>query len=181
MRVNTDAVFRCVTRDRRRRPVEDGVAISWRITEGAGRLSGPMGEIVTFFAPAEPGLTILEAEATQGEVSASARAVVTTSETLMERESAAGEARGKGLPGYTFLRATGELWRSRFDSKNNLVVINNGHRDYLYAAQKHSRKLRYICRLFAKELVLANFPGFDSTELLERVIELTTYAEEHLK
>jgi hypothetical protein len=34
---------------------------------------------------------------------------------------------------------------------------------------------------FSKELVLANFPGFDSRELLERVIELSLYAEEHLK
>ena len=59
--------------------------------------------------------------------------------------------------------------------------MNNGHRDYLYAAQKHSRKLKYICRLFAKELVLANFPGFDSRELLERVIELSLYAEENLR
>jgi hypothetical protein len=60
-------------------------------------------------------------------------------------------------------------------------VINNGHRDYLFAAQKHARKIKYICRLFEKELVLANFPGFDSKELLERVIELSLYVEEHLK
>ncbi len=73
------------------------------------------------------------------------------------------------------------MWRSRFDEKNNLVVINNGHRDYRYAAEKHARKLRYICRLFSKELVLANFPGFGSTDLLERMIELSMYTEERLK
>ena len=42
-------------------------------------------------------------------------------------------------------------------------------------------KLRYICRLFSKELVLANFPGFGSSDLLERMIELSMYTEEHLK
>jgi glucose dehydrogenase len=124
---------------------------------------------------------MLEAVVTQGETVVSARAMVTISEELVERDPGAGDKPGKGLPGYTYLRAPGELWRSRYDEKNNLVVVNNGHRDYLYAAQKHARKLKYICRLFAKELVLTNFPGFDSRELLERVIELSLYAEENLR
>jgi len=149
--------------------------------EGQGRLSAESGEIVTFTAPEEPGLCILEAVATQGNLVENARATITVSETLIERDMSPGEKGSKGLPGYTFLRAPGELWRSRYDEKNNLIVVNNGHRDYLYAAEKHARKLKYICRLFAKELVLANFPGFDSRELLERVIELSLYAEENLR
>jgi hypothetical protein len=103
------------------------------------------------------------------------------SETLIERGEGVGDRGGKGLPKYTYLRAPGKLWRSRYDEKNNLVVVNNGHRDYLYAAQKRARKLKYICRLFCRELVLANFPGFDSRELLERVIELSLYVEENLR
>jgi hypothetical protein len=63
----------------------------------------------------------------------------------------------------------------------NLVVINNGHKDYVFASRKPGRKLKYICRLYAKELVLANFPGFDRRELLERMIELSLYAEENLR
>ena len=50
-----------------------------------------------------------------------------------------------------------------------------------YAAQKRARTLRYILRLYAKELVLHNFPGHDRGELLERMIELSLYAEEHLR
>jgi len=95
--------------------------------------------------------------------------------------SRSGIGPSKGLPGYTYLRAPGELWRSRYDGKNNLIVINNGHADYLFASQKRARKLKYICRLFAKELVLNNFRGFDSNELLERMIELSMYTEEHLR
>ena len=107
---------------------------------------------------------------------------MTVTDSLVPRESGGeGGQAAKGLPGYTFLRAPGELWRSKYDARNNLVVINNGHRDYLFAAKKKSRKLRYICRLFAKELVLENFPGFEPGELLERVIELGLYTEEHLK
>jgi hypothetical protein len=87
----------------------------------------------------------------------------------------------KGLPGYTYHRAPGEMWRSRFDVDKNVIVINNGHRDFVYAGKQKSRKLRYICRLFCKELVRHNFPGLQTDELLERMIELSLYTEEHLK
>ena len=181
MKVNAERGFRCILRDKSRRTIEQGVEIRWKMKEGLGTLSAETGEIVTFTAPQEPGLCVLEAVAAQGETVIHAEATITVSESLMERETGPGDRAGKGLPGYTFLRAPGELWRSRYDEKNNLIVVNNGHRDYLFAAQKHARKLKYICRLFAKELVLANFPGFDSRELLERVIELSLYAEENLR
>jgi hypothetical protein len=42
-------------------------------------------------------------------------------------------------------------------------------------------KLRYIARLFAKELVLKNFPGQSAEQLLEPMIELSLYTEENLK
>ena len=75
----------------------------------------------------------------------------------------------------------GELRRSRFNADQNVIVINNGHRDFVFAAQNKSLKLRYICRLFAKELVIRNFPGYSADELLERMIELLLYAEENLR
>jgi hypothetical protein len=73
------------------------------------------------------------------------------------------------------------LWRSLYDEKNNLIVINNAHADYVYASRKHSRKVKYICKLYSKELVLRNFPGFKADELLERMVELSLYTEEFLK
>jgi hypothetical protein len=85
------------------------------------------------------------------------------------------------FPAYTFQRAPGKLWRSRHDAEKNLIVVNSGHRDFVYAARNKSLKLRYICRLFAKELVLGNFVGLPADQLLERLIELTLYTEENLK
>ena len=41
--------------------------------------------------------------------------------------------------------------------------------------------IRYVCRLFAKELVVKNFSGLSPGELLERLIELSLYNEENLK
>ena len=91
------------------------------------------------------------------------------------------DATYQGLPGYTYQKAAGELWRSRFDAERNLVVINNGHRDFVYAARNKTLKLRYVCRLFAKELVLKNFVGVPQEQLLERLLELILYTEENLR
>ena len=86
----------------------------------------------------------------------------------------------QGLPGYTFERAAGESWRSRFDIARNVIVINNGHRDFVYASRTKSMKLRYLVRLYAKELVLRNFVGLPADQLLERLVELSLRTEEHL-
>jgi hypothetical protein len=132
LRVNAERGFRCIARDKSRRSIDEGVQIRWRIRDGGGRLSAESGEIVAFTAPGEPGLSVLVAEAVQGDIVCFGKAIVTVTETLVEK-NAAGSS-GKGLPGYTFLRLPGELWRSRYDEKNNLVVINNGHKDYQFAA-----------------------------------------------
>ena len=181
VKVKTTRVFRCIPRDRNRRVVERDVDIYWRIKEGDGSLDTTKGEFVTFTAPEEPGLTILQATALQGDTECKAEAIITVSETLIRKEGHDGKDAGRGIPGYTFIRAPGELWRSRYDEKRNLVVINNGHKDYIYSSQKKARKIKYICRLFAKELVLQNFVGFEPEDLLERMIELTLYTEEHLR
>jgi hypothetical protein len=181
IRVNTSKMFHCISRDRNRRIVDINVDIDWNIKEGEGSLSDTKGELVTFTAPAEPGITILQVTVIQGDVECHAESIVTVTESLIEKSGGTGEEPRKGIPGYTFLRAPGELWRSRYDEKNNLIIINNGHGDYLYAAKKRTRKIKYICRLFSKELVLRNFKGFDSGELLERMIELSLYTEENLR
>jgi len=118
---------------------------------------------------------------TQGDIVCAAESIITVTESLIEKQNQKSEELHKGIPGYTFLRAPGELWRSKYDEKNNLIVINNGHRDYVFVSKKRSTKLKYICRLFAKELVLINFPGFNRDEVLERMIELSLYTEEYLR
>jgi hypothetical protein len=161
--------------------VEADIEIEWRIKEGEGKIDRTEGEFTTFTAPEEPGITILQAIARQGETTCSAESIVTVTESLMEKMGQDGKGTGRGIPGYTFVRAPGEIWRSKFDEKNNIIIVNNGHKDYIYASQKKQRKLKYICRIFAKELVLHNFVGFDASSMLERMIELMLYTEEHLR
>lgn len=178
--VGRSRTLRAVARDRQRRIVEHDLSFEWRIVEGGGRLDGDDREIVEFHAPGEPGLTRLSVTVSQGDVAKSAEAIITVTDSLLP-ETKSGADKGQGLPGYTFKRAPGELWRSRFDASQNVIVINNGHRDFVYASRNRALKLRYICRLFAKEMVCQNFPGESADKLLERMIELTLYTEEHLR
>ncbi|MFW6181913.1 MAG: hypothetical protein ACOC8N_09200, partial [Spirochaetota bacterium] len=180
MQVNTQKKFRCIPRDRRGRLVEENVRVRWKVLSGEGRLLNLEGEYAVFQAPEEPGITTLQAEAVQNDVTCTAQSIVTVTTSLLEHGGREGGGLDRGIPGYTFVYAPGELWRSRYDEKNNLIIINSGHKDYVYASRKKARKLKYICRLYAKELVLVNFPGFDVRTLLERMVELTLYTEEHL-
>ena len=178
--VGGSRALRAIARDRARRSVEQDLVFVWKVLEGEGTLEPIDGEIATFCAPAEPGLARVEVVVTQGDVVCRGEAQITVTASLVSK-TGSGDSTYQGLPGYTYHKAAGELWRSRFDAERNLVVINNGHRDFVYAARNKMLKLRYICRLFAKELVLKNFVGIPQDQLLERLLELTLYTEENLR
>ena len=179
MRVGTAKELRALPRDRSRRRVEEGLEFHWEIVEGLGALSAVHNQAVTFFAPEEPGLARIKVSVSQGDVACQNEALITiTTELLASVNPAITPARG--LPGYTLERAPGKSWRSKFDAKRNIIVVNNGHRDFVYASRGKSLKLRYLVRLYAKELVLHNFAGLPADHLLERMVELSLRTEEHL-
>lgn len=178
--INQSRNFAALARDRSRHRVEKDLSFHWQIAEGNGVLENVDQEMATFHAPAEPGLVRLRLEARQSDLTCNAEALVTVTDSILP-ETSRGETDQQGIPGYTFQKAPSQLWRSRFDGEQNVVVINNGHRDFVYASKTKALKLRYICRLFAKELVVKNFAGVQPDQLLERLVELTLYTEENLK
>jgi hypothetical protein len=177
--VNTTRRLRAVARDRGGREIDQDLKCDWTIVEGSAQLSAIEGEIITVTAPGEPQLVRVRVCARQAETTVTADSLLTVTDSILP-DRPRPEAQG-GLPDYTFEKRPGELWRSRFDTQQNVIVINNGHRDFVYAARNKSLKLRYICRLFAKELVIRNFPGYSADELVERMIELLLYTEENLR
>jgi len=172
--------FRAVARDASRRPIDEGVQFAWRLAEGAGRLEGEAGEIATFVAPEEPCLARIGVTARQADIVCEAEALVTVTDSLLP-EAKERAANRHGLPGYTLEHAPGKLWRSRYEAERNLIVVNSGHRDFIFASRAKALKLRYLVRLYAKEMVRKNFPGAPSDQLLDRLIELSLYTEEHLR
>jgi hypothetical protein len=172
--------FRALPRDRSRRRVEENLRFSWAIVEGSGTLTGTTDQEVDYLASGTPGLARLRVSVTQRDITCTAEALVTITATLEPSMSTA-IVSARGLPGYSFERAAGELWRSRFDGERNLIIVNSGHRDFVFATKNRALQLRYLVRLYVKELVLKNFAGVSAEQLLERMIELSLYAEEKLK
>jgi hypothetical protein len=173
--------LKAVARDRSGRAVETDLSFEWRVLEGGGSLDGIDASYAEYTASDEPCVATVELRATQGETLLLANALITVTAELAKRPGGAGGASRRGLPGYTYRKAPGELWRSTYDPELSIIFINNAHADFIYASRQAATKIRYIVRLFAKELVLANFPESTKEELLERMVELTLYAEDNLK
>jgi len=178
--LNETRRFRALPRDRSRRRVVEDLQFNWKIAEGAGSLQDVTDQEIEFRAPGIPGLSRLQVTVSQREITTMAEALITVTDSLMSATTPA-VVNARGLPGYTFERAAGELWRSRFNVERNIIVINNGHRDFVFATRNRALQLRYLVRLYVKELVLKNFAGLPAEQLLERMIELSLYAEEKLK
>jgi hypothetical protein len=180
IRVGASRTLRAVARDVRRRHIVEDIAYDWRLVSGEGAIDNSGAEYAVFRAPEDPCLTRIAVTARQGEIACEAEALITVTDTLIP-EPKDRSAAAHGLPGYTLEHAPGKLWRSRFDSDQNVIVVNSGHRDYVFAARAKALKLRYLVRLYAKEMVLRNFPGLRGEELLDRLVELSLYTEEHLR
>jgi hypothetical protein len=178
--VNRNRRFRALPRDRSRRRVEQDLTFAWEIVEGSGTLSSTCDQEVSFEAPSSPVLVRLSVAVSQRDMRCSAEALITVTDSL-DVAICHAVVNARGLPGYTFERAGGELWRSRFDAERNLIVVNNGHRDFVFAMRSRALQLRYLVRLYVKELVLKNFAGLPAEQLVERMIELSLYVEEKLK
>ena len=178
--VNQRRRLRALPRDRSRRRVEQDLTFAWEIVEGGGTLLSTSDQEVSFEAPASPVLVRLSVAVSQRDIRCSAEALITVTDSL---EVAIGPTvvNARGLPGYTFARAAGELWRSQFDAERNLIVVNSGHRDFVFATRSRALQLRYLVRLYVKELVLKNFAGQSAEQVAERMIELSLYVEEKLK
>lgn len=158
-------------------PVADGVAFTWRLVAGEGTLDpGAAAEAATcrIMAPTA-GILAVEVIATQGSIEATDRVEVKF------LEDAAGDGPGgRGLPSYRLEAEHGQPWRSRYDARKNEIIINSAHRDFLAARTPAARHRRYIGKLYAKEVVLSNFPHETPAQVMERLIEVTLRTEEAL-
>ena len=86
----------------------------------------------------------------------------------------------RGLPSYRLEPEHGQPWRSRYDGKANEIIINSAHRDFLASKSSVGKHRRYIGKLYAKEVVLSNFPHESPAQALERLIEVTLRTEDAL-
>ncbi|MBC8414594.1 ATP-binding protein [bacterium] len=83
--VGKSRTFRAMPRDQRRRLVEEGLIFHWEIKEGDGTLENPSGEIVTFMAANDPGLTTLSLSVSQGDAVCTAEGLVTVTDSIIPK------------------------------------------------------------------------------------------------
>jgi hypothetical protein len=153
--------------------VVDGLTWEWRVVAGDATLEPDGNQCMV--TSALLGLVTVEAVARQGSIEAADRVDVK----LLEQADGDG-AGGRGLPSYRLEAEHGQAWRSRYDARANEIVINSAHRDFLASRSSASRHRRYIGKLYAKEVVLTNFPHESPAAVMERLIEVTLRTEDAL-
>lgn len=154
-------------------PITSGVAITWQIVSGSAAIAADGAACRV--ASSDIGIVVVEATARQGGDVASGRA-----ELKFVVDADAANAGGRGLPGYRLEAEHGQPWRSRYDGAANEIVINSAHRDFLASRAAAAKHRRYIGKLYAKEVVLTNFPHESPAEVMERLIEVTLRTEDAL-
>ena len=80
--VDTERNLRALARDRSNRIVEEDLIFHWEILEGEGSLDNSDGEICSFQAPEEPGLTRVKVTVFQHPTECSAEALLTVADSL---------------------------------------------------------------------------------------------------
>jgi hypothetical protein len=150
-----------------------GVTWSWRVGGGEAAIE-PDGPSCVVTSSAL-GVVTVEAVARQFLLEATDRVEVK----FLEFQDGDGDG-GRGLPSYRLEAEHGQPWRSRYDRGGNEIVINSAHRDFLASRSSSARHRRYIGKLYAKEVVLTNFPHESPAEVMERLIEVTLRTEDAL-
>ena len=195
-----------VARDALGIAIPEGVLFAWRVVEGSGRLDADAGAATCQVTADAIGVMTVEVVAREADGAHGARATVAANSWgAVTGDAAASEARhaleisdrvtvkfldddaadgngpgGRGLPSYRLEPEHGQPWRSRYDGKANEIIINSSHRDFLASKSSVGKHRRYIGKLYAKEVVLSNFPHESPAQALERLIEVTLRTEDAL-
>jgi hypothetical protein len=146
----------------------------WRMVDGNGSVRSA-AEVCHVSSPTA-GIVVVEVEAVQGPTTVQVQTTVKFIASQLETDGAS----PKGLPTYRISTEHGKPWRSRYDEKENEIVINSAHRDFAASRTTLAKHRRYIGKLYAKEVVLINFPHESPGAVMERLIELTLRTEENL-
>ena len=195
-----------VARDALGLTILEGVLFAWRVVEGEGQLDTDADAATCKVAADALGVVTVEVVAREIDAAHNARAAVArdawgavsgaaaASEQMQAEEisdrvtvkfldddAADGNGPGgRGLPSYRLEPEHGQPWRSRYDAKANEIIINSAHRDFLASKSSVGKHRRYIGKLYAKEVVLSNFPHESPAQALERLIEVTLRTEDAL-
>ena len=153
----------------------EGVKFAWNVEEGTATLTFEENE-ASVRADAV-GQVEVRVRATKDEATATDQVTV---KILEDMEGHNDDDSAKGIPSYRLEPEHGKPWRSRYDSQQNEIIINSAHRDFVSSKTTVAKHRRYIGKLYAKEVVLINFPHESPSEVMERLIQVTLRTEDVL-
>jgi hypothetical protein len=150
-----------------------GVSYMWSVSPEAARLISVNGQ-----GPA----AVVEARDKEGETKVRVRGQLKGVERWGESTIKVMKSRNEyGFPPPEAVHDPLASWRSRYRAERGVVEYNTGHRDYERAKQPGQKGvIRYLAKLYAKELVLLNFPGVTPAMLLEYMVEVSSRVEANL-
>jgi hypothetical protein len=155
-------------------PIITGVSYAWQLVSGEATLTADAATCAVTGNGA--GVATVAVTAVQD-------ATEVTDQVEVRFAEGAGDEDGpsqRGLPSYRLEAEHGQPWRSRYDQRHNEIVINSAHRDFLASRVSPAKHRRYIGKLYAKEVVLSNFPHESPAQALERLVEITLRTEDSL-
>lgn len=155
-------------------PIASGVSYAWHLVNGDATLT-PDGAACAVTGSGSGAATVA-VTAVQGAVNVTDRVDVRFAEGVGDEDGPS----QRGLPSYRLEAEHGQPWRSRYDQRHNEIVINSAHRDFLASRLSPAKHRRYIGKLYAKEVVLSNFPHESPAQALERLVEITLRTEDSL-
>ena len=157
-------------------PILRNVTFAWQIVQGEGRLT-PDGNRCQVTSE-ERGLLTIQVSATQENTAVCEQVEVRFMESAVGAPSTSN--RRRGLPSYRLTPEANSTQRSFYDKYLNQIVINSAHADFADSNTSSAKHRRYIGKLYAKEVVLLNFPDAPAPVVAERLIELMVRTEENL-
>lgn len=158
--------------------VKEGISVLWSVLHGGGTVAKHLFETQALYrAPAEPANAAIAADVVCGRWQARAQSKI---KVLPPEQSEQGVSVGQGLPNYRLVADISGAWRSRYVPSKNIIEINSTHRDFSASKVSFATHRRYVGKLYAKEIVLLNFPGVSQNETLERLVEVLLKTEKQL-
>jgi len=171
--IHSEKRFRAVPYDVEGKILKEGVEFDWWISgEGPGALEKPLGDEVIFKTSSNEGVATVNVRAKKEEKTAEASATVV----IVQQPPPSPPPRGRFPPLEPVKDSIGD-WRSKFVRSLGVIQMNEAHKDYLRIRENRKARERYIGRLYAKELVLANFSGEQNERILERLIQFLERVE----
>ena len=175
--INSEKTFVAKPYDANNVLIEEGITFSWNTMGSLGTTVADSTSTAIFKAGSNIGVINIEVIVTQGSITRKGSATIVI--VLEKKEPEEGKKVTKGLPTYITVPESLENWRSRWVDSTKTMEVNSGHPDYVPQSKTKEHR-KYIGKLYAKELVLLNFPTSTQSNILERIIEVLVRLEKRI-